>query len=158
MKKGFVGLLGGIVGAVAGAAVTGKTMSETIDKKDAQINKFKTYYNVLNHWLRAKQEGKKLSDFFVSNEYKTVAIYGMGEIGNRLFDELKAEDVTIKYVMDQNAGSVYADIEVLGIDDELPEVDVIVVTAMFAYNEISEQLKEKTDATVISVEDVIYDL
>lgn len=158
MKKGIAGLLGGVVGAAAGVAVTGKSMNETLAKKDAQINKFKTYYNVLNNWLRAKQEGKNVSNFFLDNSYKTIAIYGMGEIGNRLFEELKNSDVQVKYVIDQNAGSVYSDIDVLDVNDELSKVDVIVVTAVFAYDEISEKLQTKTDITVISIEDVIYEL
>jgi len=113
---------------------------------------------MLNQWLMLKQEGKSLEKYFIDNGYKTVAIYGMGEMGNRLYDELKnSTEVTVKYAVDQNAASTYAEIDVIDKDDEYEDADVMVVTATFAFDDISEELSEKVEFPIVSLEDVVFE-
>lgn len=158
MKKVLKTMVSTIVGAVAGAIAVFKVQEGFLVKKDEKINKFKAYYNVLNQWLIVKQNGKNLYQYFEKNSYKTVAIYGMGELGNRLYDELKDTDIEVKYVVDQNADTTYSEVEVLGKEDALEEVDVMVVTAIFAYDKIERDMRKKISAPIISLNDVVYDL
>lgn len=158
MRKGCIAVLSTILGAAAGV-VTSKVISDkTINEKTGKVDKFKNYYNMLNQWLMIKQEGKSLEKWFIENEYKTVAIYGMGEMGNRLYDELKNTSIEVKYGIDKNAGSTYSDLEVLSIDDCLEEVDVVIVTAIFAFDEIEEEIGDVILTPIISLEDIIYEL
>ena len=78
MKKGTIGILGTLVGAVAAASITKSKTNKTVTQKNEKVDKFKGYYNMLNQWLCLKQEGKNLNEYFDNNGYKTVAIYGMG--------------------------------------------------------------------------------
>lgn len=158
MKKVLKTMVSTIVGAVAGAIAVFKVQEGFLVKKDEKINKFKAYYNVLNQWLIVKQNGKNLYQYFEKNSYKTVAIYGMGELGNRLYDELKDTDIEVKYVVDQNADTTYSEVEVFGKEDALEEVDVMVVTAIFAYDKIERDMRKKISAPIISLNDVVYDL
>lgn len=158
MKKGLLAVCTAIVGATAGATASGQIMGKQIEQKDKKIAKFKTYYNMLNQWLLLKQEGKKLEEFFLSQGYKSIAIYGMGEMGNRLCDELKNSEVKIKYAIDKETICCDYEIEVLEPDEDLEAVDVIVVTAVFVYEEIEAMLSEKANHPIISLEDVIYQL
>lgn len=96
--------------------------------------------------------------FFTQNSYKTVAIYGMKELGERLYDELKDSEIEVKYVIDKNADTIYADVDVIEPEDTLEDVDVIVVTAIHYFDEIEEALGAKVDYPVISLEDVVYEL
>lgn len=155
MKKGIAGILGMIVGAAAVGHLSGRKVQE----KTQKVDKFRGYYNMLNQWLSLKQQGKSLEQYFVDNGYQSVAIYGMGEMGNRLYDELKGTDkVTIKYAIDKNAGDAYSELQVLELEDDLPEVDVVIVTAIFAFDEILESLSERIDAPIVSLEDVVYEI
>lgn len=159
MKKGGVAILGALLGAVAGAAGAGYVGSKQVSKKTVKVDKFKGYYNMLNQWLILKQEGKNLSEYFVTNGYKTIAIYGMGEMGNRLYDELKGSGITVKYAIDKNAASTYSELDVIDPDvAEFEAVDAIVVTATFAFDEIEEMLSEKVDFPIVSLEDVVYEV
>lgn len=159
MKKGGVAVLSTLVGAVAGAVGTNYLAEKKVEQKAAKVDKFKSYYNMLNQWLSLKQEGKSLEKYFVDNGYKTIAIYGMGEMGNRLYDELKdSKEVTIKYAVDQNADSTYSELDVIDKDEEYEEADVIIVTAIFAFDEIEEELSEKVDFPIVSLEDVVYEV
>lgn len=158
MNKGTVAVLSALVGAAAGAAGANYLGQKTIAAKTGKVDKFKSYYNMLNQWLMLKQEGKSLEKYFVDNDIKTIAIYGMGEMGNRLYDELKnSTEVTVKYAIDQNAASTYSEIDVIDKEDEYEEVDAIIVTAIFAFDEIEEEISTKVDFPVISLEDVVFE-
>ena len=114
--------------------------------------------NVLNQWLLLKNEGKSLADYFVNNSYKNIAVYGMGELGNRLIEELKSSDINVRYGIDKNVQSVYSEIEVIDLESKIENVDVIVVTAVFAFEEIENELSKRTDIPIVSLEEVIYEI
>ena len=115
-------------------------------------------YMAFDQWLRIRQEGKTLIEYFKRNDYKTVAIYGMKELGEHLYDELNGSDITVRYAIDKNADSIYADVDVVTPDDELEPVDVIVVTAIYYFDEIEENLSGKVDCPIISLEDILYEI
>lgn len=158
MKKGVVALLSMVIGAVAGAAGVGYLSGKQVEQKAGKVDKFKGYYNMLNQWLTLKQEGKSLVEYFKQNDYKTVAIYGMGEMGNRLYDELKGSDIEVKYAVDKEAASTYSELYVKEMDDDFEAVDVMVVTATFAFDDIENEISEKVDFPIVSLEDVVYEI
>lgn len=157
-KKGILGMMLMGLASAGAVALSVKTSQDAIAEKDQKINKFKNYYNMLNEWLYLKQNGTSLDTYFKKNDYNSIAIYGMGEMGNRLYDELKQSDIEVKYVIDKNATSVYSELEVLDSEEEFPEVDAIVVTATFAFDEIENSIENKVNCPIVSLEDVVYEV
>ncbi|MDF2944231.1 MAG: hypothetical protein K0S01_3089 [Herbinix sp.] len=161
MKKELktVTIIGAIfVGVVIGGITCSILKNKEIRKETNRVNKFKDYYNILNQWFVLKNSGKSLDQYFVKNGYKTIAIYGMGEMGNRFYEEFKnSGNVKIRYAIDKSAGSVYSELEIVDVDDELESVDAIIVTATFAFDEIKENLSSKVNCAIISLEDVVYE-
>ncbi len=145
-------------GVIAGAVGMMKIKNKDLDRVSKKVNKFRSYYNVLNQWMMLKNNGVPLKQYFEDNGYQSLAIYGMGEIGNRLYEELKDTDIKVEYAIDQSAGSAFAALTVYGLEDELQPVDVIVVTAVFAFDEIEDELCGKTDIPVISLEEIVFGL
>lgn len=162
MKRGFGKLIsavvGGSAGAVVGGAVVGNKLNQKLKDNQDFTKKIGSYYHLFNQWLSIRQSGKTLADYFVQNEYKTVAIYGMKEFGERLYDELRDTDVIVKYVIDKNADAIYTDVDVVTPEDTLEAVDVIVVTATYYFDEIEEMLMDKVDCPVVSLEDILYEM
>ena len=157
-KKGILGMMLMGLASAGAVALSVKTSQDAIAEKDQKINKFKNYYNMLNEWLYLKQNGTSLDTYFKKNDYNSIAIYGMGEMGNRLYDELKQSDIEVKYVIDKNFTSVYSELEVLDPEEEFPEVDVVVVTATFAFDEIENSIENKVNCPIVSLEDVVYEV
>ena len=157
-KKGILGMMLMGLASAGAVALSVKTSQDAIAGKDQKINKFKNYYNMLNEWLYLKQNGTSLDTYFKKNDYNSIAIYGMGEMGNRLYDELKQSDIEVKYVIDKNFTSVYSELEVLDPEEEFPEVDVVVVTATFAFDEIENSIENKVNCPIVSLEDVVYEV
>lgn len=158
MKKGISALFGMAVGAAAGGIAAGTTSAKKIREINEVRAKVHGLYMAFDQWLQIRQEGKTLVEYFTRNGYKTVAVYGMKELGERLCDELKGSEVTVKYAIDKNADSLYADVDVVTPDDELEPVDVIVVTALYYFDEIEEMLSQKVECPIVSLEDVLYEV
>ncbi len=162
MKKGMNGMLTTLAGTAAGAVFGGIAAKNASSKKIKNLTdghaKVHELYMAFDQWLRIRQEGKTLVEYFEKNNYKTVAIYGMKELGERLYDELENSGIEVCYIIDKNADSIYADVDVITPDDDLKPVDVIVVTAIYYFDEIEEMLSEKVDYPVISLEDILYEV
>lgn len=162
MKNGskavFSTLIGAAAGAIAAGTMTKTSSSKIIMKKNETLNKVHALYCTFDRWLQIRQEGRTLAEYFTKNNYKTVAVYGMKELGERLIDELKDSDIKIYYAIDKNADQIYSDVDIVTPDDNLEPVDVIVVTAIYYFDEIADMLSEKVDYPVVSLEDILYEL
>ena len=104
--------------------------------------------------LKHKQAGKDLSAFFEQNNYATVAIYGMKDIGIALYNELRASGIKVSYGIDKDDNIRIEGISVFSPDKSLENVDVIVVTAIHYFDEIDGVLNKKVNCPIISVEDI----
>lgn len=88
-----------------------------------------------------RQEGKTLVEYFEKQNYKNIAIYGMKELGECLYDELQGVGITVCYIIDKNANAIYSEVDVVLLESDLEPVDVIAVTAIYYFNEIEEILR-----------------
>ncbi len=158
MKKILFVMLSVISGAAICAVIMRKFSKDAAQNQEKKIIRLKSYYDVLNQWVSFLHSGNRIEEYFINNSYKTVAVYGMGELGNRFIEELKGSSVNVKYGVDKNISEVRSDIPVYQLEEDLPEVDVVVVTAVFAFDKIAEDLSEKYDCPVVSLEDVIFSI
>lgn len=156
MKRFATGLISIVTGGIVGAAAAGNVFNKKAVRGTQYAQKHLAIMQVMNQWIIDKQKGIELKDFFVTNGYKEIAIYGMSYLGERLVDELDGSNVTVKYAIDKNADNIYAPFEVLKPDDSLPDVDAIIVTPFFFFDEVEEDLEDKVDCPIISIEDVVY--
>ena len=110
---------------------------------------------VADKWLTDLHKGKKAEDYLSKNKYYTVAVYGMGFLGERLVEELEKSTIQVKYIIDQNVSIRHPRIRVLSLADELPEVDAIIVTPIYYFYEIREKLEKIVSCPIISLLDVV---
>jgi len=158
MKKTVISVLSALAGAALGAGTVKKIAGETIDKTKGMSDKHLTLFLMMNQWVKVKQEGKNLSEYFEKNGYRNIAIYGMSYAGETLLDEFKNTDIHVAYGIDKNADTIYADVDVVSMDDELKPVDAVVVTAVTFFDEIEERLSAGIGCPVISLEDILYEM
>lgn len=120
-----------------------------------QINKLSLYYQIINMWLEMKQKGKSAAVFLQQKGIKKIAIYGMKELGERFYEELKSTDIDVICIIDKDKDQVIGDFTVFSPEEELPEVDAIVVTADYYYWEIKNQLEKKVICPIYSLNGVL---
>lgn len=158
MKKGVLSVLSALTGAAVGAGTLGYQKVKQHEQDFKVIKKNEAILKMFNQWLMIKQEGKSIASYFEANNFKRVAIYGMSYAGERLLDDLKGTGIEVAYAIDQNAERMFADVEVVTVDDVLEPVDAVIVTAIYFFDEIEEKLSDLIDCPIISLEDIIYEI
>lgn len=162
MNCKLVSVISTLVGAVAGASIgagvaTKKTMKNEKKMKEYS-DKHLAMFLLMNRWVKIKQDGKNLSEYFEKNGYKRIAIYGMSYIGETLVNELHDSKTKVVYGIDKEFDTLYCGVDIVSIEDEFESVDAIVVTAISYFDEIEEQLVEKINCPILSLEDIIYEV
>lgn len=138
---------------MAGACITyflGKRKKD----KFGMDGKYWQYYDVLNRWMKQRERGISIEDNLRQRGIKEIAIYGMGDIGKHLQEELAGTDIVIKYAVDR---SFYAmsSLDIYEPESDLPKVDAVIVTPVFDYENIRKSLTARMDCQILSISDVI---
>lgn len=158
MKKGFIVAVSMVIGGIVGTAAVGKVSGGVIDQTKQMSDKHLALFLMMNQWVKVKQEGKNLSEYFMKNGYKRIAIYGMSYAGETLVDELKNTETEVAYGIDKRADSIYSNVTIRSVEDNLEEVDAVVVTAITFFDEIEQKFSDKLDCPILSLEDILYEV
>ncbi len=110
---------------------------------------------LFDKWLCLKENGKSLQLFFDQMGYRHIAIYGFGAPGSHLIADLNKEQTKIVYGIDRLGNKLKQNFPVYTLEDDLPDVDVIVVSVTYDFDSIYESLKDKFDGPVVSLEEVV---
>ncbi len=157
MKK-ITSVLTGMIGFGCGAVVVGRLAGNSAKCWKKMSDKHLALMLLFNQWMINKQSGKDIKEYFVKKKYQKIIIYGMSYVGERLLDELKRSDIEIVAAVDKNADSIFADISVISPDDKMPEAECVVVTPVYFFEEIAEEMSAKVTCPIISLEDILYEI
>ncbi len=138
-----------------------KTISKKnncIDSLNDTLKKQREFYGLFVRWLSVHNHGKSLASYFNERNIKNVAIYGMKETGVLLLSELERGGINVLYGIDRDADSIFAKTNIIKPSEDIKEVDAIVVTAIHYYNQIENDLKEKVDCPIFSLQDILYEI
>lgn len=155
MKKSFCICSGLCLGSLLTLVVVYK-LNKINGNENKKVDKFRGYYALLNQWLSNKRTGKEVNEYLSQNGYNNIAVYGMGELGNQLLNDLENTSINVSYGIDKENVFTVSGLQIYSINDDLPDVDVIVVTATFAFVEIYNKLQTKVNCPIISLEDIIF--
>lgn len=124
------------------------------------------YYNNLNVWLKIKNSHLTMENFMKEKNIKSIAIYGAGDFGTRLYEELNESDIKIRYFTDKkffgnNENADYNGIPIVDIKsyDKKNDVDAIIVTPFFYYEDIKKELQSfNVKVPIISLDAILSDM
>lgn len=108
--------------------------------------------NILATWIRIKQSDCSLASYLIWRGYNSIGIYGAGYIGELLINELKDSAVSIKFLIDRS-NKAETKYRIYRPEDELPLVDVVIVTVVHEYERICSEIS--CACPVISLQEVI---
>lgn len=135
-------------------------MKKYINHIEGMSSRYNIYYKMLNQWVKNKSQNKRISNFLREHDINTVAIYGIGEIGQRLYDELNQDQLNISYFIDAAGERKTAEgVDVISLK-EIPlqeQVDAIIVTPVYDFESIYDNLLNKNvDTVILSLEGIIF--
>lgn len=103
-----------------------------------KANKFRYYYNLLNHWMDLKEQNGNIFDQY---NYKEVAIYGYGNLGKHLLHDIHEKNICCKSIFDKNIENTQIFTNEMNVFlEKVGSVDKIIVTPIFIYDAICEEL------------------
>lgn len=161
MKRRRIEILAALTGCTLMGYLFGigrkmKKINNQANQWKRQSDKYEQALLMTNRWLKVKQEQKSLEKYFLDKGYCTIAIYGMNYIGIRLYDELKESSIEVLYGIDKNSASAEAGIPIYSPEDSLGRVDAVVVTPVYYYEEIKQDLAGKISVPILSINDVLF--
>lgn len=150
----------GLAGGLAIGTFLAKLRGERrVSGLQDRVDILSDHFQLLNHWLEIKSEGKSTASYFEEMGYYHIAIYGMAELANRLAEDIAGSPIQIAYGIDRDVSCSIARIgEVYFPEDNLPEADAIIVTPYSSYEDIRAAMEKKVKCPVISIEDVIWSI
>lgn len=117
------------------------------------------YYVLMRTWLEKKLDGKSICKKLLRQKVSTVAIYGAGRHGNILFNDLKKSKIEVLAWIDKSYQKpTLNDIPVMTLKDYCSagiNADLIIVTPVMDYSDISVDLREAGLNNIISLEDLV---
>lgn len=129
-------------------------LEKELEQQKKIANKHFKIMMAMNSWIHTLQDGKHIEQYFKKSCVNNIAIYGWGYLGKSMAYELQKTDISVKYVIDQNKYN-FDDINLYDWNDSWPEVDMIVVTPFYEYQNIRKKIKDKIKCKIISIEEVI---
>lgn len=127
----------------------------TKPKNQNTIERYRSYWTIMDKWLSIKEENKGLDLYFKKNNMQNIAIYGMGMLAKHFIKELENTQINIVFGIDRFMGKRSGSIPVYQIGDELPNVDTIIVTATYDFYNIYNKLSDKGIDKIISLDEVL---
>lgn len=115
---------------------------------------------LLYQWIKNKIKGLSIGDHLYNKGIRTVIIYGAGDLGELLYEELKISELTVKYFVDRNADKYreknLATTEIYRWENKpMEKVDAIIISILADDNEIT-QMCNKDVKEVYSLEELVY--
>ena len=134
---------------------------ELMKQSYRQTEKFRVFFELVAEWFTGEMSGKRISDWISARGYKTVAIYGMGTLGELTYLNLcKNKEICIKYGLDKNTSIKTTGMEIYNLDNCPEQVDLIIVTAVTAYEEIKKEISQKIgfECAIISLLQLVEEM
>ena len=125
------------------------------ERLSAELRKFKDYYFIFNKWQIIHNRGMSVSDYLINNNIFSVAIYGYADLGRRLEEELNKSKVKISYIIDKKYVVSDSGENIYSRVDDSFDVDAIIVTAVFSFDEIKNELQQQTNSQIISLDKLL---
>lgn len=113
---------------------------------------------VFRKWVKIEEKGCRIAEWLKEHKFNKVAVYGYGYLGKHLVHELSEDGVDIVCILDKNPNTKHPVLNVCHEPDDILNVDVIIVTAVYYYESIQEELKKVTLSKIVSLWDILNDM
>ena len=121
-----------------------------------KVNKYQELYMLLLRYINIK-DSRCVYKYLSRKGYKKVAIYGTSYVARLIYNDLKKEkDIKILYGIDRNPISNYIEdgFDICQLSEHLDEVDVIIVTPVYAINDIKKNINQYINTDIISLDEI----
>lgn len=158
MKKIFGLIITFVSGCICGAYAVGTKLAKMQEKDNKKIIRENSLASLFNDWVYLNNKETSIGKWLSNKGYKNVAIYGMGQVGHRLKEDLENSGIKVPYGIDRDTGLYLEDFMIYSPNDELPDAEHIIVTALQSFDEVKALLQTKTNCNIEFIRDIVDDI
>ncbi len=130
---------------------SGDSLEDPTIELEHRLQKSTLFYWILTRWMELKIRGIGLAQKLEREGYCRISVYGYAEIGRLLCQELLGTRIQVEYVMDKKvSGTGQEGFPIYVPQRGLPQVDAVIVTAVYYFDEIEKELLENGYKNIIS--------
>lgn len=126
--------------------------------EDEQTKKEQLISTWNKKWIQIERANLSFAGYFSNKNIHTVAIYGMGLFGQKVYDALENSSIMVKYVMDRNNKKISRIVQMVNPDLQLPKVDAIIVTVLLQESELVKWLKRKCNYRIVGLSEILNEI
>ena len=153
-----------LFGGMAGSAVTAYICGKKHEKAKHICDRNKYYLDLVSTWLSNKNAGKSMQKFLINKDIKSIAIYGVGTMGELFYEEVENTEIVVRCFVDKSAGEGFTGADGIPVItmkklalQTLP--DAVIITPMAYYDNIVKDIESSGIKTkVFSLEEMIYNM
>lgn len=131
-----------------------QAIHQGLENRLKELDKLKGAMDIYDAWLAISQGSRSIAAYLESRDYHRIAIYGLGKMGVRLYQEIK-EKVDVVCYIDRNADYLKADIPVYTLENMIPQTDLVIIALVDRENRILEDVSNILHFPVKSIEDIL---
>lgn len=129
--------------------------SQVAAESEKLVERYQCYWRVLHQWMLLKENGVNIGEYLQQKGIRKVAIYGMGMLGLHLVKELEGGPVEILCGIDRAAGALHQEFPIVMPDEPIGKVDAVIITPVFAFNEIYATLRKQYQGKILSLMELV---
>lgn len=146
-----IAFLGGYIWGVRKHTLKIQTYYEAhVNEERKNIERLQLAYS----WLNIYIEGKAIADFFIVNNFKSVAIYGYGINGKVLEKTLCDAGIKPVCIIDQNPDNIISNIPAYSLEANLPDIELLVITSV-ATQKCEIEMKINSKCKVVYLREIM---
>ena len=143
------------LGAVVAVIYFARFCEHIMIKTQESAKRNKQNFICACNWLKHSYTNFSIANWLDKRGIKEVAIYGMGNMGRHLLNELEGTRITVKYVIDRNVQQDTGAYVCYSNSEKLPEVEAIIVTPVYDFEKIANSLVIEGNTNIISLEQIL---
>ncbi len=120
--------------------------------------KLSSYNKILLQWLSLLQEGKRIADYFVDRKMKKIAIWGRGNLCERLIRELEGKVEVSCIVESKTNGMPFKGIPAVALSAMPNEVELIVVIPVYDLEKIRKRAEGISGCEMIALDKLLTEI
>lgn len=121
-------------------------------------SKYEMYFYLFDAWMSLRERNISLDQYLLGYGYKNIAIYGAGIFARHLMNELRESEVQVAYIIDRDKKAKYPGMTIKSLDQHLPEVDAVIVTVVYEFDSIWQEIKDQVNCAILSLAEIIKEL
>lgn len=134
--------------------------NSVLPNKSNQTSSNKFNYMMQDVWMLEQIEDwpEKFKAFQQQVQIEKIGIYGIGYLGEYLFNRILGRGGSVEFVVDQSAIDFRGQVKIFRPTDKLPDINLMIVTVVTDYDDIIQEMKKRGIPHVWSMNDFIIHL